>query len=193
MPWSLLFFELTGDESGQSKWATDLDTARQFAQASIDRVATEQAWPAELKTWADGQVSTWYENADGWFVDDVPGFWDALADAFEARVATGGQVESLAKVAAFLRSAQRTADGAEAADEANDPATILLGTAEGSADDALTAANEVAGAIRDTAKGARKVAKGMSDGTKLAWGLGGLTALLGLGLAFGLKSRVGGR
>lgn len=161
---------------GQSAWAVDLDAAHTFAIETIDRVAAARGWSAEWRKWAVDEVNAAMHTADGWFTDDVAGFWQALTDKFAAASLVEGAPVGLDKLSDAWASAVATSGSSSEARRANSPTGLAADTVEASAADVsevVVAGAKAAGSVGRAFKG------------RAAWyGLGALVAV-----ALGLRLR----
>lgn len=157
---------------GQSAWATDLDTAHTYAMSTAQAVATARGWDSIWTQWIVSTVNAAMHTADGWFRDDVGGFWTEVASEAAEAAALPNAPDGMSKLAAAWHQAAVTTTGAEETQRANSATGLAADTAAASVADVA----DVAKAGADAAKGAGRLLKRRGTwyviGTVIAAGIG---------------------
>lgn len=118
---------------GTTGWATSLDAAVEQAETWISTTADAKGWSSADRAAAADMIEAARANADGWWSDDIAGFFTELGAAMSARSSQPGGWAKLAAV--FSGSAVATVASVEEAEHASSASTIIAGTVTSSAQD----------------------------------------------------------
>lgn len=164
------------EKMGQTAWANSLDLSAKYAHDVAEKVVKVRGWDRVWLETIDNDIAAARAKHDGGFVniddafDDIPGFWDDLADHLIGDMSLGDTPDGWEKLIAAYRSGGIA--GASAAETAyqNSVTGKVVGTVEAT--------------VEDIGNAAKKAKKAMSS--KFTWGA---AALVGLGLLFGRGGR----
>lgn len=133
---------------GAASWSEDLAAARDQAHAWTATTAGSKGWSDYWKGTVDVFIDAAYTAHDGWFQDDVTGFWSDLVAAMDGQTAAltaAGQSSALpanwSKLRDAFGSAINAASTTAAAREEGSVATVVGGTITESVEDVRTAVN----------------------------------------------------
>lgn len=123
---------------GGTSWAEDLDAAKSQATAWLSSTAGAKRWPAAATSFVTSAISASAEAADGWFSDDVAGFWAVLAATMDRY--TGTKPTSWDKLRDTFAAAGGATVTTEKARDEGSVSTVVGGTVAASVEDLEDAA-----------------------------------------------------